>query len=139
MQAPGKMFLKVTGILLIVFGGLAVVGALLAMAGGGLLAAGAAEAGLEAGLVGGVVMIASIVMLIAGAINLVFGIIGVKNCDKPEKAQSCFVCGIIMIVLQVLGIIMNLSSGSLNIISVLIGLALPVLYTIGAVKNKSVA
>ena len=149
--APGKMFLKVVGILLIIGGALSILMAILAIAGGGLLGAAAigsggndaATAGVALG--GGILIIAGIVALIGGVFNLVSGILGVKNCDKPEKAKSCFTLGIIMVVFAALNLILNIVLGSggsqmaSNISSGIAGFLLPVLYLVGAIKNKKAA
>ena len=134
-NAPGKGLLKVTGILMIIGGGLAVLLGLLGMAGGAILAT-------QSVALGGVTMLASIVAIVGGAFELIAGIFGVKNCDKPEKAQSCFVFGVILVAFAVLSAIMSLMSGQLSgtsIFSLILGFVLPVLYLMGALKNKEVS
>lgn len=130
--------LKVTGILMIIGGALALVIALIAVIGI------AAAASLAAGALGGgiiaLAVIASILALLGGGIELVAGILGVKNWNQPAKAQSCIVFGAIIIALSVLSNILNLASGSeFNLFSLLLGLVLPVLYLIGAVQLKNMA
>ena len=74
------------------------------------------------------------------AANTAAGIMGVKNCDKPEKAQSCLVMGVIAAILSVAGnVISNVLGSDFNIINYATGLIIPVLYIIGAVKNKEPA
>lgn len=130
--------LKVTGILMIIGGALALVIALIAVIGI------AAAASLAAGALGGgiiaLAVIASILALLGGGIELAAGILGVKNWNQPAKAQSCIVFGAIIIALSVLSNILNLASGSeFNLFSLLLGLVLPVLYLIGAVQLKNMA
>lgn len=137
-QNQGSKMLKVTGILMIIGGALALVIAIIAVIGI------AAAASLAAGALGGgiiaLAVIASILSLLGGGIELVAGILGVKNWNQPAKAQSCIVFGAIIIALSVLSNILNLASGSeFNLFSLLLGLVLPVLYLIGAVQLKNMA
>lgn len=137
-QNQGSKMLKVTGILMIIGGALALVIALIAVIGI------AAAASLAAGALGGgiiaLAVIASILSLLGGGVELVAGILGVKNWNQPAKAQSCIVFGAIIIALSVLSNILNLASGSeFNLFSLLLGLVLPVLYLIGAVQLKNMA
>lgn len=129
----GRKFLKVTGILMIIGGGFGIIGGILAMLGAGALAA-----VLETSAGG--LMLASALILASAVFQLIAGIMGVKNCDKPEKAQSCLVMGVIVAILSVAGnVISNVLGSSFNIMSYVTGLIIPVLYIIGAVKNKESA
>ena len=134
MKAKGETMLKVVGILLIVFSAIGIVIYLLALIGA---SAASAAYGILAGRFMAVITIGAIFGLIGCALNMVAGILGVKNCAVPAKAQSCFILGVIMIAVQVLVMILNISSGSFNFLTTLIGLVLPVLYLVGAVQNKS--
>lgn len=129
----GRKFLKVTGILMIIGGAFGIIGGIIAMIGAGALAA-----VLETSAGG--LMLASVLILASAVFQLIAGIMGVKNCDKPEKAQSCLVMGVIVAILSVSGnIISNVLGSSFNILSYATGLVIPVLYIIGAVKNKEPA
>lgn len=129
----GRKFLKVTGILMIIGGAFGIIGGIVAMIGAGALAA-----VLETSAGG--LMLASALILASAVFQLIAGIMGVKNCDKPEKAQSCLVMGVIVAILSVSGnIISNVLGSSFNILSYATGLIIPVLYIIGAVKNKETA
>ena len=129
----GRKFLKVTGILMIIGGAFGIIGGIVAMIGAGALAA-----VLETSAGG--LMLASALILASAVFQLIAGIMGVKNCDKPEKAQSCLVMGVIVAILSVAGnIISNVLGSSFNILSYAPGLVIPVLYIIGAVKNKEPA
>ena len=126
----GRKFLKVTGILMIIGGAFGIIGGIIALIGAGALAA-----VLETSAGG--LMLASALILASAVFQLIAGIMGVKNCDKPEKAQSCLVMGVIVAILSVAGnIISNVLGSDFNIISYATGLVIPVLYIIGAVKNK---
>lgn len=129
----GRMFLKVTGILMIIGGAFGIIGGIVAMIGVGALAA-----VLETSAGG--LMLASALILASAVFQLIAGIMGVKNCDKPEKAQSCIVIGVIVAILSVAGnVISNVLGSDFNIINYATGLIIPVLYIIGAVKNKEPA
>lgn len=129
----GRKFLKVTGILMIIGGAFGIIGGIVAMIGAGALAA-----VLETSAGG--LMLASALILASAVFQLIAGIMGVKNCDKPEKAQSCLVMGVIVAILSVAGnVISNILGSSFNILSYATGLIIPVLYIIGAAKNKEPA
>ncbi len=129
----GRKFLKVTGILMIIGGAFGIIGGIVAMIGAGALAA-----VLETSAGG--LMLASALILASAVFQLIAGIMGVKNCDKPEKAQSCLVMGVIVAILSVAGnVISNVLGSDFNILSYATGLIIPVLYIIGAVKNKEPA
>lgn len=129
----GRKFLKVTGILMIIGGAFGIIGGIIALIGAGALAA-----VLETSAGG--LTLASALILASAVFQLFAGIMGVKNCDKPEKAQSCLVMGIIVAILSVSGnIISNVLGSSFEIMSYATGLIIPVLYIIGAVKNKEPA
>ena len=129
----GRKFLKVTGILMIIGGAFGIIGGIVAMIGSGALAA-----VLETSAGG--LMLASALILASAVFQLIAGIMGVKNCDKPEKAQSCIVIGVIVAILSVAGnVISNVLGSDFNIINYATGLIIPVLYIIGAVKNKESA
>ena len=129
----GRKFLKVTGILMIIGAAFGIIGGIIAMIGVGALAA-----VLETSAVG--LMLASVLVLASAVFQLSAGIMGVKNCDKPEKAQTCLVMGIIVAILSVAGnVISNVLGSDFNAFNYATGLVIPVLYIIGATKNKETA
>ena len=129
----GRKFLKVTGILMIIGAAFGIIGGIIAMIGVGALAA-----VLETSAVG--LMLASVLVLASAVFQLIAGIMGVKNCDKPEKAQTCLVMGIIVAILSVAGnVISNVLGSDFNAFNYATGLIIPILYIIGAVKNKEPA
>lgn len=129
----GSKFLKVTGILMIVFGALALILSIVAAIGLAALAA------LD--LNTWQYTLAVILMLVGSIFELIAGIVGVKNCNKPEKAGTCMVWGIIVIALSVLSNVLTLvgNPDNFSIVNLLTGLVIPVLYLIGAVMNKKAA
>lgn len=131
-NAPGKGFLKVSGILLIIFAVISI----LVLVIGIIAAASLGSLGGEVGaLAGGIAVGALVISLISCAFSLVMGILGVKYANVPSKAQVCMVFAIIAIALQII----TLVTGGSDIVMTIIGLVLPVLYLIGALKNKQAA
>ncbi len=127
----GSRLLQVTGILNIIGGGLSIVLAVLALV---------AALALLGGVGAMIILAAVAVTLIAAVVQLVAGILGAKNWQQPDKAMPCIIFGIIIIVMVGISTIMNLFSGTgLNYFSLVLGLALPILYLIGAFQLKGMA
>ena len=137
-QSASKM-LKVTGILSIIFGAISIIASLILLFGSVLLATAtnAIADSATASAVGGLLALAVIIAIIASVAEFVAGILCVVNANKPENANVCFIFGIINIVIGIASIILNISSGEFNIISIVSALALPVLYTIAAYFLKN--
>lgn len=133
-MSQGKGFLKVCGIIMIVGGGLSILLSIIALIGlAGVLALAAA---LEV-QVNILAVIGLVLAIIAGVMELVCGIVGVKNCDKPEAAGKCLTFGIIVLATSILAQILTaIGGGNFNFFSMLTGSALPVLFIIGACLNK---
>jgi len=131
-KTKGSGFLKVTGILMIIGGGISIIMGIIAALGV------AAIVYISDGAVSSTLLYASVALMIVSAVaELVAGIIGVANCKKPEKAGSCIAWGIVVAVLCVAGTILNtVGGGSFSVLSLVLGLVLPVLYIIGAALNK---
>ena len=133
MEAKGSTFLKVTGILMIVFGAIALVVSIIAILGIAALAAfNDGTYDMTMLYVGGVFA------LISAVAEFVAGIIGVINAKLPHKANTWIVWGVVVAVMCIAGEIISMIGGSqFNVFSLICGLAIPVLYIIGAVKNKA--
>lgn len=127
----GAKFLKVTGILMIIFGALAIVMELIAMAGLGVLEA--------IGAPMGALWLSAIVGLVGSVLELVAGINGVLNAEKPEKAKTCMVWGIIVAGMCVISNLITLFAypDNFSIVSLLLGLVIPALFIFGAYKNQN--
>lgn len=141
-MAKGRGFLKVCGILMIIGGAISIiVTGIVGIVGYSAGSAFASEVDYATGAAVGIaVLIAAVIGLIGGVLELIAGIVGVKNSNKPEKATACIVWGFIVLALNVISLICaiaggNQSAGSI-IASIICGLALPVLYLIGAFLNK---
>lgn len=131
-KTKGSGFLKVTGILMIIGGGISIIMSIIAVLGV------AALVYISDGEASSAMLYASVAFMVVSAVaQLVAGIIGVVNCKKPEKAGVCIAWGVIVAVLCIAGTILNsVGGGSFSIFSLVLGLVLPILYIIGAVFNK---
>lgn len=131
-KTKGSGFLKVTGILMIIGGGISIILSIIAVLGV------AALVYISDGEASSAMLYASVALMVVSAVSqLVAGIIGVVNCKKPEKAGVCMAWGVIVAVLCIAGTILNsVGGGSFSIFSLVLGLVLPILYIIGAVFNK---
>ncbi len=126
----GHKFLKVTGILMIIGGALAAILGIIAIIGVAALAY-IASAQEEAGIL----YASSGLVLASGIVELIAGIIGVLNAEKPQKAKTCIVWGALVAILSVAGVILSVAGGGdFSVSSLVLGLVLPVLYIIGAVR-----
>lgn len=131
----GHKFLKVTGILMIIGGALSAILGIVAVLGVAALAY-IASAQTEAGML----YASTILLLISGVVELIAGIIGVINAEKPQKAKVCIVWGALVAILSVAGTILGVVGGSdFTVSGLVLGLVLPVIYIIGAVKNMQSA
>ncbi len=141
---PGRKHLKVVGIFFIVMGGIGLLSSLLTFP---ALFENAPY--IEAYLGLGIVVLSYIAIflgIIAGALYLFVGIVGVKYSNVKEKAGTCLKLAIVMIAVivfnEVFGIIyIIMANEEVNIISTIIsfaiGLVLSALYFIGAKKNMA--
>lgn len=134
-ELKGRLMLKVVGILYIVFASFSILAGLVAIAGGAALGIAGGES-LALGL-GALAVILGFVAILSSVFGLVVGILGVKWCNRPDKAGTLFVLGIVLIVLAALSLLSSFSGdSSASVVSSLLGLVLPVLYTLGAWQNK---
>ncbi|MGI6497376.1 MAG: hypothetical protein ACOX0U_00790 [Oscillospiraceae bacterium] len=135
MEGQSNGLLKVTGILMIIGGGLGIIFGIIAVLGVSVAVEFINGLGGDANL--GLLMFAAILTLISAIVSLAAGIVGVVNAAKPEKAIVCIVFGILTAALSVLGnILTTAGGGSFSVLNLMIGLVLPVLYLIGAFQNK---
>ena len=131
----GHKFLKVTGILMIIGGALSAILGIVAVLGVAALAY-IASAQTEAGML----YASTILLLISGVVELIAGIIGVINAEKPQKAKACIVWGALVAILSVASTILGVVGGSdFSVSGLVLGLVLPAIYIIGAVKNMQSA
>ncbi len=135
-ELKGRLMLKVVGILYIIFAALSILTGLMAVVGGAALGIAGGES-LALGL-GAIAMVLGVVAILSSTFSLVVGILGVKWCNRPDKAGTLFVLGVVLTALAVLNLLSSFGgdNGSAAVVGALIGLALPVLYTLGAWQNK---
>lgn len=131
----GKTYLKVTGILLLIGG---IIGVLCY----GLLALLMGVAVVDQGTGSGAVPVTLIVViyLIAAIIQLAAGVMGIKGCNKSDKADGCFKIGIVVLIISILAAIVNMAGAGFTfsgILYALLGLVVPGLYIYGAKLNKN--
>ena len=131
-NAPGRGKLKVTGIIYTVLGALSILGSLLILGAGGLLLASDNDVGLVLGAAAGVFRVLGAV---SGVFYLVIGILGIRNCGRPENCGANFVLGVIVLV--VIGLVVNVAvSGPTGAAYSVVGLVLSILYLQGAKQNR---
>ncbi len=144
----GKGFLKVTGIIMIIFAGIALIGEIINLIiGARVMDYYTAQAG--ASLAAANIVVYSLLGggIILSGLQLFTGILGIRNCNKPDKSTICIVFGSIILAIDLIGyVIMLIVCASMPgvlilLISImsLIGMALPILYIIGAALNKKEA
>ena len=136
MNAKGKTLLKVVGSLNIIFGIFGIIGSIMLLLGGNLLGArGAAAGDLEAGAaLGALATVAAIISMISSILLIIAGAVAVKRCN--EISSTCFIWGIILVIIQVISLVITITSGGFSPMS-LIGLVLPVLYLVGGAMNRN--
>ncbi len=111
MHDAGKLFLKIVSVIFIIFGVISTVASVIALV------------TLKDTGTGWVV--ASVVLLISSAIELVIGFIGLKKSDDPSQANFFVVTGIVLAILMLVSMVLGFSVWSL------IGFLLPVAYIVG--------
>ena len=129
-------FLKVMGILCIVFGGISLVISGLAFV---TFAAITAATGIDLTSVG-------LFSLLSAVIELTAGIIGVVFCTKPDKVVVPRIFAVLMMVMSVVSYVITLGLAkqvadagaqmSSSPLSLVLGLVVPVLYLISTFKFK---
>lgn len=135
-NAPGRGKLKVTGIIYTVLGALSILGSLLILGAGGLLLASDNGVGLVLGAAAGVFSVLGAVS-VSGVFYLVIGILGIRNCGRPENCGANFVLGVIVLVLVVIGLVVNVAvSSPTGAAYSVVGLVLSILYLQGAKQNR---
>lgn len=127
--APGRGFLKVTGILYIVFSGIGILMGLLAMAG-------TAALGSILGINTSLLTMIYLIALGLSGYGLFMGIMGVKHCNDLGKAKFLRTCVIIEFVFRGIAVISGaVLLGFTGVVLESIGFVLPILFLIGASKN----
>ena len=143
-KAPGKGLLQVVGIILVVLSVFNIIGTVINAATLSAMAGGTLDPMMESvfeqtGVTLEMFRTSVIISAVQGILYLAAGIVGIANCNKIPRANICFVFGILMIV-SVLAIqaynVLSAPFSVLNIVGIITGLILPLLYFWGALKNR---
>ncbi len=132
----GAGMIKVVGILMIVFGGLGLVFAFVALAGISTVVQLAEALGTEVNKT--MLYLATFLSLLAAAVQLLTGIMGVANCRKPEKMGTLTILVFVMLILAVVAFVfalVNKTNIASAVFSMLVGMVLPILMLTGIKKN----
>ena len=135
MKNQGQTFLKVTSILMVIGGIIALLAGVFAILGVSALAAlmGSAEGT-------GLLYAGSVLAVVTSAVEILAGAKGLKACRLPEKAGECVILGIAIVALSMISMVVSVKGGGeFNIINLVVNLLVPVLYILGAVKTKPAA
>lgn len=135
MKNQGQTFLKVTSILMVIGGIIALLAGVFAILGVSALAAlmGSAEGT-------GLLYAGSVLAVVTSAVEILAGAKGLKACRLPEKAGGCVILGIAIVALSMISIAVSVKGGGeFKIINLVVNLLVPFLYILGAVKTKPAA
>ena len=135
MKNQGQTFLKVTSILMVIGGIIALLAGVFAILGVSALAAlmGSAEGT-------GLLYAGSVLAVVTSAVEILAGAKGLKACRLPEKAGECVILGIAIVALSMISMLVSVKGGGeFKIINLVVNLLVPVLYILGAVKTKPAA
>lgn len=83
----------------------------------------------------------AVVVSVAGAVlEIIAGAKGKKNWNNPDQAQGMMILGIVVAALSLIANIMFATGGiGVQVVSILSGLVLPVLYIVGTIQLKNQA
>ena len=87
-----------------------------------------------------VIWIAVVISVVCAVVEIIAGVKGKKNWDNPEAAQGMMILGIVCAILSLISNILFATGGlGVQVVSILSGMVLPVLYIIGTVQLKKQA
>ena len=137
-KAPGRTFLMVVGIFLIIGGLFNAISCIMnfAVMGQEEFAPILEQTLAQTGITKSTYQVSLVLTAIQAVIGVVTGIIGILNSNKIEKASLCYVCGIVLIAYALICNAYSAFSGVFSIFSVIFSLILPLLYFWGALKNR---
>lgn len=154
MENKGSMLLKVSSILMIVAGICTAVGSvIIALVAGAATAlsnsselqdiineAGSSVSKSDVSKATTLLWIGAIILVISAVVQIIAGVKGKNNWQNPPMAKTLIIFGIVCVALAILGNIIFSSGGASTIIlSIITGVAVPVLYIIGAFQLKNMA
>ncbi len=146
-NAPGRSFLKVTGILCIIYGVFLILSSIgsvftYVQLTSGNLPDEVLEVYEQMNITESALLFSIIYVMIGAVLFLVSGILGVANSRKVKKAGICMALGILLIIYFVFNFgygVVTTGVTVVSIISTLVSLIVPALYLWGALKNKEVS
>lgn len=134
MNEKSAGVLKIGSILFIVIGAVCALFSIIGMACAGCLSNVAEDlTGLQgaSSALGGVLLAGSLVLLGAGVLEIIIGVIGYKKVGDASQSNFFITWGIVLGALMLLSLILNFSFWGL------IGIAPPVLYIVGGYMGKN--
>lgn len=132
-ELKGRGLLKGTGVIFIILSVLGLLATLVLIAAG--LASGA-EGGMAWGLLVAIMTLGVLAVPIS-VFGLVSGILGVKWCARPDKAQVLFVLGVVLAAGAALNLLASFGDGNISATAgAAVRLVLAAFYTLGAWRNK---
>lgn len=130
MKTPGKIILKISSIIFILYGALYLVSSFFHLAGSSLSSLLNSPLPQFALVASGMTLVAIAIAFAAGILQIVIGIIGLKKSEKPRDSNFFITWGIILCIVEVIPLILSYRSTSL------IAVILALLFVIGGVVNK---
>lgn len=137
MDLKGQKMLKVCSILMIIGAALALLVTIM-----GFVGIAALDAAFDGEISGSSAYLWLVVALVAGAIQLVAGIVGIQAAKMPSvnKIKLSLIFGLIVVVLSLISSISSIVSNGFSgsaITGLLIGLVIPALYLVGLMQYKN--
>ena len=87
-----------------------------------------------------VIWIAVVVSVVCAVVEIIAGVKGKKNWNNPAAAQGMMILGIVCAALSLVSNILFATGGlGVQIVSILSGMVLPVLYIVGTIQLKKQA
>lgn len=130
MNSPGKNFLKVTGVILIIFA----VRSMAQMIYLFVFMNQIGEIGESASGTGTLLGIFILRMIAFIALYFFVGVKGIQYCDNIEKSGACFKLGVALVTLLIIDFIIVMFAGNVSLTQFAMFIV-PVLYLVGAMKN----
>ena len=86
------------------------------------------------------ILASAVIAVAAGILQLIAGIVGIRNVDKPENATTCIIFGAVSLAANIVDQLFSNSLSDASTLStasaIFISLAIPILYMIGVILNK---
>ena len=132
-KPSGKNMILAASILLLIGGVVTFLSSIVGIAMGGLFASEKDTAGASTLAV--LFLVYFITVFLMSIFEIVASIYGIANRNKPQKAKTCLVMGIILVLIAILNILLSFYLGNFGF-SLILSLILPLLYMGGALMNR---